>query len=215
MVLFCHVTSQVAGRKNEDLLSRKSDKLVWPTVLFLDADGDVLLKHEGPRTVAGFNRTLSLLQALVDARARVAGGDQSAQLELFMAEAGLGLLDFETAKVRLEKLPRPTAERQNEIRGLMADLEFEYYRKAQRRLGEARFLAKLGEMKKNGRLPQGRNAWMFWWYLMAGASRAGKIEEWEAYLNKVKEIKAGDKQFRRFIEAQERELAVAKRKKAG
>ena len=55
-VLFAHVTSQVPGDKNQDLLQKKGGT-GFPFIAFMDSEGNVIAKHEASRTAYGWART--------------------------------------------------------------------------------------------------------------------------------------------------------------
>lgn len=62
-MLFLHVTTGMKGGRYDDLLREKGG-YGFPYLVFMDATGDVLLEHEGPRTVAGFRETGARAAAL-------------------------------------------------------------------------------------------------------------------------------------------------------
>lgn len=101
VVPFLHVTTRIEGRKDEDLLSRKGGT-GFPYFVVLDAQGELLAQHNGPRTVEGFQATVAKGQEFLDLVAKAEAGDEQAQIELAMVEAELGRIDYEAAKKRLE-----------------------------------------------------------------------------------------------------------------
>ena len=215
MVLYCHITSRIEGRKNDDLLRQKSDRVAFPTMLFLNADGDVLAKHQEARTAAGFNGTLTKVKGFLAAKEKAKSGEPEAVFEVFLARVDLGQLGFADAQAKLKDLPKPTAAQKARLDGLLVNLEFTDLRKRMRQLGREGFAGKLAQMESAGRIPSGNNEWMFYYYLMVEASRRKQIAKWESYLEKVKVIKADDKGFQRFIDSQQKALEKAKKAAGG
>ena len=60
VVLFYHLTTHVKGDKDQDLLRFMSDRVAFPTVLYLTPKGEFLHKHAGERTVGCFEKEVRL-----------------------------------------------------------------------------------------------------------------------------------------------------------
>ena len=185
VVLFCHVTSRIPDRKYDGLL-RKFGGTGFPTVFFLDESGELLVKHAGERTIAGFSGTLSSVEAYSKAKKRVAAGEESAAADLLFAEMQLGKIRLEAAKARGGKLELD-AKQKRLFRGLLASLEFDAAVKASRpsfkrgmtreeylklyQDGMKKRHATVVEMVVNGRIPVGARASSFW----VAAAQAGDV----------------------------------------
>jgi hypothetical protein len=89
-VLYCHVTTRLKDRPYEGLLKEKGGT-GFPTLAILAADGELLARHEGPRTVAGVSATAENAKKIAALRAR-AGGDAKAAFDLLEAEADAGMV---------------------------------------------------------------------------------------------------------------------------
>lgn len=88
----------------------------------MDASGDVLAEHDGPRTVAAFAATAARAQRYVELRA-IADPTPAQKVELFLAELGMGKLDLATAQTRRAALEGLTPEQEAQISTALTDLE--------------------------------------------------------------------------------------------
>jgi hypothetical protein len=116
------VTTLIEGRKDDDLLTRKTGRPGWPAILVLEPDGEVLLKLEravlsgsissGRANAASFDRKLRACERYVALRAKVAEGDPTAKVCLAMRslEIGrMGLAEFGRAIAGAEMTPERAA----------------------------------------------------------------------------------------------------------
>ncbi len=100
-VLFCHITTRIEGEKHGKLLSEKGGT-GFPTFLFLDADGEILLKHGIARTVENFGASGRKAQAMLDLAAKASKGDAKARVELFLARLDAGSISVADARKEIE-----------------------------------------------------------------------------------------------------------------
>ena len=137
----------------------------FPTIAILSPEGDLIGKHSGPRSVDGFTASIDKASGLLNARAKAAKGDKSAEVDVLLFELGFGLVaDLETAKKRLDALEKVTPEQKKELAGLMADLEFSGLMDQRKALGDEALAAKAFEMYEAGRIPTGGRVIDFWFY---------------------------------------------------
>jgi hypothetical protein len=99
VIPFLHVTTRIEGRANDGMLSEKGGT-GFPTLMFLDAKGEILGKPGG-RDVAAFDKTLGALMAIKDLEKRIAAGEKNLDDDLFMAQLAMG--KFKTAAEIKEK----------------------------------------------------------------------------------------------------------------
>jgi hypothetical protein len=103
-VPFLHVTTLIEGRKDDDLLTRKTGRAGWPAILILDANGEMLMKLDRPtlsaaitgdRTSAAFfEPKVHACERYVALRAKVAEGDKAAEVCLAMRGLEIGRIDL-------------------------------------------------------------------------------------------------------------------------
>jgi hypothetical protein len=172
VVLYANVQSRVEGRIDDDLLARFG-RNVHPTMLFFDAEGNVLGEHiaMGARNVRSFRASLADAQLVVSAQREPVGDDKTRSVELLAAEIELGRLTSASALERRKQLDELTSAQSALLSGLLVRLEFEEFlaefRKQRGKVEDlhARILTMLGE----NRIPTGRSASLFW---MQGAMAA-------------------------------------------
>ncbi len=124
-VLFLHVTSHVEGDPYPDLLAEKGGT-GFPTLVFMDPDGNVIARHLGPRSVEGFTKTAEEARKNLDLKRKAEAGDPKAQVEWFLTELRMGAFDPKAARSRLnELLERAGGEAPwaAEAKGLITDRE--------------------------------------------------------------------------------------------
>lgn len=168
VVLFAHITSRVDGRENDDLLERFG-KNAFPTLLVLDAAGDLLGEHTaiGARNVRSFRATVEDALVVREARDEPVGDHLPRTAALLAAEIELGLRDAASASERfadlreLGELPAPLRAR---LDGLTARLEFDEFLAGlrQRRGKPEDVRARVLELIEAVRIPTGRGASQFW-----------------------------------------------------
>lgn len=155
-MLFLHITSQVTTDKDQKLLSEKGGR-GFPYLAFLDADGNVVAKHQGQRDVSGFVATGKKAQAFLDLKAKADKGDKAAKYDLLVAQLELSHLDLATAKKRIEELSDLNADQKAKLNGLLVDLEIADIAKSitNDKKTQADAGKKFLEMKKAGKTPKG------------------------------------------------------------
>lgn len=177
MVLFAHVTTRIEGRENDGML-RDVGGRGFPTIAFLDSEGDLIGKHNGGRDAAGFNATLAAVESLQAALDRVDKGDVAAAADVLIAEIKLGAYDYDGAVAARKELEKVSKEQEKALEGLMIDLEFSTLIRSQRSIGAAAFQEKVLEMVEKNRIPTGDRSWSFWYqgvFPAAVANSDGKL----------------------------------------
>jgi hypothetical protein len=110
-VLFCHITTQIEGEKNGDLLEKKGGQ-GFPYIIYMDAEGAVLAEHQGDRSAEGFAKTGKAVKDYAAAKARVDKGDKSAGIDVAIAELILGKTTAAEAEKKIQAAGTPTKEQQ-------------------------------------------------------------------------------------------------------
>ena len=88
-VLYCNIMSRVPGDKHQNLLMEKGG-MGFPYLVFLDAEGNVLAKHEGARDADGFRETGKKVRAFLELRKKAETGGPGAKLDYLIARLDLG-----------------------------------------------------------------------------------------------------------------------------
>ncbi|MBI2264272.1 MAG: hypothetical protein HYU64_03740 [Armatimonadetes bacterium] len=206
-MLFCHITSRVKSDPYQNLLAEKGGD-GFPYLAFMDAGGNVLARHDGPRTVEGFKETALAANDFLSLKAKAAKGDKQARYRLLVAQLELGQLTSAEARKKLDEMKYLTKEQRDVIIiGPLANLEVREIGsstitsdKASREEAAKKFL----EMKKAGRLPTGsRETQFFWITIMSYAETEKDAVLFEEGLNALKARFASNPRAQKFFEEKE------------
>jgi hypothetical protein len=178
--LFCHITSQVPEDKHQDLLEQKGGQ-GFPHIVFMDAEGNVLATHEGPRTVAGFESTGRMVAGWAEARTKAAAGDAAAKVDVVLYEIELGKTKLEEGREKLKGLGELTEAQKGRLDALETKVKVEEIVQSAHDQASAEAAGqKLHELKKAGKkLPEGDPMLRAWWGLLK--MHAEKSEDADLY----------------------------------
>jgi len=174
-VLFYHLTTHVEGDKDQELLGFLSDRVAFPTVLYLTPDGNFLHKHVGDRTTRSFKREIHAYHHLHLARKDLAAGKPEARIRILHNQLQLGLLSHEAAlkshRALDTKLLASHATEATAIRQALVHLEAKevYFGVIKGKTSADRDrnrAARAHKMLAAGRVPADANAFRFWKLLM-------------------------------------------------
>lgn len=213
-VLFCHVTSNVSTDPHQKLLQEKGGR-GFPYLVFMDQDGNVLAKHEGPRNVEGFSKTSEKVQSFLDLKKKAESGDKDAKVDLLIVQIELGHFKADEARNRAKELKDVPPEKQKRIDSALANMEVMEIVQTVTRDRATRIAAgrKCLEMKKAGRVPSGdQETQIFWILIMDVAEEDKDAALFEEGLNALK-TKFGDKVNKRWLEQNEARLNKLKENK--
>lgn len=167
-MLFVHNTSRVEGEPYGKLLSEKGFN-AFPTLCFMDAEGNVLFK-QGERSVEAFQKSQARGQALLDLRKQAAGGGGAeVQKKLFLTELDLGLLSVEQIGQRAKTFTLSKDE-QAKVDGKLTDAEVAAVLAKARELGQDGVAKALLAILESGRQPSEEMGQRFWVVLLGHAS---------------------------------------------
>lgn len=213
-VLFCHITSNVSTDPYQKLLQEKGGR-GFPYLVFMDENGNVLARHEGPRTVEGFARTSEKVQAYLDLKKKAGSGDKDAKIDLLILQIELGHFKADEARRRAGELGEVPAERHKKLEAALANLEVMEIVQTVTRERSTRLAAgrKCLEMKKAGRVPSGeQESQIFWILIMDVAEEDKDAALFEEALNAIKE-RFGDKINKAWLQQNEARLKKLKENK--
>jgi hypothetical protein len=185
VVLFYHLTTHVEGDKDQELLGFLSDRVAFPTVLYLTPDGSLLHKHVGDRSVRSFDREIHGYYQLRLARKDLASGNLVAAILILETELKLGLLKYTSANKRYRKLPadqlKKRPERDAEIRQQLVCLEAKqvYFGVVKGKTSADRDYNRAKQahaMLTAGRIPKDESTWRFWKLLMIHAEQTKSLK---------------------------------------
>lgn len=121
VVLFCHVTTGIEGRKDEDLLSRKGGN-GFPYLVAMDAEGRVTALLEGNRDVDGFTDLIAKGKEYGAKKADKALPVSEA-VDLLCFDVSVGNLDLDGFKAAAAALKDPSASDKAKIDGMVLGME--------------------------------------------------------------------------------------------
>jgi hypothetical protein len=213
-VLFLHVTTHIDGRENDDLLSDKGDRVAFPTVILLDADGERLWARPGGMSVAAYVRIVGAAQTYLDARKKGAAGGAKLKVDGFLAGVRLGLEDLRD----LDKTVGDTALDDAQKRELAVLRANEALAAAARIKDRAEATAAMLEIHAGGVHPDSPEVFTYWSVLRDHAASKPDLalmEEATAALRAILEQHKDNARARDLLDKIEKELSDAKKRAAG
>jgi hypothetical protein len=97
VVPFLHLTTRIPGRKNDDLFHQKNRFGGFPTLAFMDEEGEIILTlHPSQRSLEGFEEAFAKASRYVDLR-RNAGKDPKASKDFLFLRMEMKELSFSEA----------------------------------------------------------------------------------------------------------------------
>lgn len=179
-MLFCHITSRIEGRAYDDLLSEKGGR-GFPTLMFLEASGESLGEHQGPRTVEGLTKTLGSVQKkakeFATLRSKAEGGDRTAKAKLLVLELDNGAVSLGDATKAVEELGSFSGALKKQIAAGLAAAEYREVLVEMKGKPDAAVAAgeKFSAMAKADRIPEVARAPKYWPYFLEYAAAEGDL----------------------------------------
>ncbi len=157
-VMFCHITTRIPGRADEDLLQKKGGT-GFPYLVALDAHGDVIAKAKD-RSVAGFRAMMESGAKFVAIQAKPeAERTLDDRVFVFLHDIEMEELDLAAAQAEAAKFEGLSPEQKAQVDGALLGLEIESLLPRTRDREEAKRLAlvagkRFSEMWAEGREPK-------------------------------------------------------------
>jgi hypothetical protein len=189
-VLLCHITSLAQGEKYQDLLAEKGGQ-GWPSVIFLDSDGNVLARHAGPLTVEGFDASGARPRAFLELRAKAEKGGVPSKIDFILARLELGHLKPGEAENRIRETGgTPSPEQKKRLDELVANVEVEaILRPVKSEETKNAASKRCYERRKSGKAPPTAEPWRgaYWNLILERSQSVGDVEVFEEALQILKE----------------------------
>ena len=212
-VLYCHITSQAQGEKHQGLLAQKGGQ-GWPSVFFLDPDGNVLARHSGPLTVEGFDATGAKPRAFLDLKVKAEKGDARAKIEFVLARLELGQLKPGEAEDKIRETGgSPSAEQEKRLGELVANAEVEaILRPVKSEEAKNAAAKKCYERRKAGKPAPTVEPWQgaYWNLVLEVAETAKDVEVFEESLKILKEKYSALPDAQKYLREKEASLKKLK-----
>ncbi|MBI3818803.1 MAG: hypothetical protein HY286_08955 [Planctomycetes bacterium] len=193
-VLFCHVTTQIKDRKGENLL-REKNGAGYPSIMFLDENGNTVFRHNGVRTVEAFAASGKSAAVFYELQKRAANGDAAAKVELILKQVDASVVHTTQAAMQLKDLKGLPAELQKKAGEIVFEAEIEeLYRSSINKEQETAAAAqKVLEWYDNKRIPERERAQSFYFGILLQYGRQRKDAKiFELAIVEQEKIWAGD-----------------------
>ncbi len=188
-VLLCHVTSRVEGESHPDLLSELGGT-GFPYLVFLDADGSVLVRHKGARTLEALKVSGEKARGLMDLRRKAQAGDRDAGFEILLSKLEMGAVQPEALKAKLAVFGELSAGQKARLEPVVVTNEVRLVLASVNGQDQGSLLAagrEFAAMKAAGRIPQGDGeAGVFWDLILLHAARQKDAALYEEGLDILK-----------------------------
>lgn len=211
-MLFCHITTNVATDKHQDLLEKKGGG-GWPHIVFMDAAGNVLAEHEEARDAQGFARTGGKARNFLTMKAKAEKGDKAAEIDYALAQLELGQIKAGEARERL-KGRKLSKEQQAKLDALASAAEIQEILDPVTRDVETQMAAakKFVERKKAGKPapPDDRTFQTYWILMLNLAEKEKDAALFEECLKELKGKFGDNPQAQGFFKAKDEVLQTLK-----
>lgn len=216
------MTTQIQGRKNDDLLSKKVGDARFPTIMILDSTGDPLftITRAAASTWGRAGMPVSVYAGKLDAceryvalAKRAAAGDASVKVDLAVAGVRIGKLEVEELDraVRGVTLTPEQARVVTQVRAnatcesLVARMRGRYIPAEQKRIADA-----LIRLYRAGTHPNSDSAATYWWVVAKRGQETGNVAMMEAGRNGIQAAPGRAWQFKAFLDQLETDLRARK-----
>lgn len=215
-VLFLHVTSRIKDRPNDDLLGKKGGN-GFPYLVFLDAEGNVIAKHNGARNVEGFSKTAETANKFVELKKKADGGDKEAKVDLTLIQLEMGSVSVEDAKKAIADSGVELAgDRKAKFDELLLNAEINEVLQSVDGDNEESVVTageKLYKMAQEGRTPKEENVVAnFWSVIVTYADKKEDVKAFEQGLGELKERFGSNPRAAKWFEEKEARLEEIKAK---
>jgi len=137
--------------------------------VFMDAEGNVVAKHSGARSVKGIETSGGKAVAYMDLKKKAEGGDKAAKIDLVIIEIDLGKTTLDEGKKKLKELGELSKEQQAKLDAIETNVAVTDTVKGLRRNDKQGMLdagKKFFEMKGLGKIPSGDQEFQYFYMLM-------------------------------------------------
>jgi len=181
-VLYCHITTMIQGEKYGDLLEQKGGN-AFPWLVFMDATGEIITEHHGPRSAAEFAKTCDTAKSWIALKDKAAQGDKPSQIDFAILQLSMGQVGVDDAAKTIKSAGEPSKEQQAKYDAELVNAEI---REAVRKLKSDEEAAALGKKfyaraKEGKPAPTADNALQSYYILlMEAAGEAKDVAMFEA-----------------------------------
>ncbi|HLG43205.1 MAG TPA: hypothetical protein VI643_07550 [Planctomycetota bacterium] len=211
-VVFMHITTRIEGEKHDKLLSEKGGT-GFPFVVYMDADGNVVARHEGQRTIDGFETTAGKAREFLELKKKAEGGDKAAQLDLLKKQIEFRHFDSVEARKRVDAIADLDEATKKDLLEKIINMKI-YEIIGTITADKATRIAagkKYNEMRLAGELPKGdRELQYLWMFILEYAESASDVRLYETGVKAVEEAFGAKTQYKRWVDQIKQKLETLK-----
>jgi len=214
VVPMLHITTQIDGRKNDDLLGDKAERMAFPSVILMDETGDPLTQVH-VLDMSGYKKLVTTAQTYLAAKKKVDGGDATAKVEMGLAGASLGKVDMDELDELLEGATLTDAQTAI-VKQLRANAVFnDLMASARVRRGDPEFrkvaIAECKKIYAGGVHPDTGDAYQYWLILASAAKESKDMSLMELATKSLHKILDGNRRATRILKQVDDDLAAMKK----
>jgi len=214
VVLFCHVSTHIPTDPHATLFAEKGGT-AFPTVMVLDADGNVLARQCGERSLRAVCETVEQAKSFACLISSSATADADTRYCCLLKQVELGHFTPPDARARVKALGALAPDRETRLHAAITAREFALavieIRRAPDDAGRLQAAGRLVEMKKAGHIPADGNALAFWDWVIAYAAHTRDPGLYEDGLTATKRLLPDDASSRELCREREATLDRMKR----
>lgn len=177
----------------------------------MDSDGNVVVQHKGPRTVAAFGQTVDKAITILDMKAKAASGDKAAMAEVLLIELEMGTLPLSEFEEKIKDAAELDDGQKARLEKVRVNAELAEAMQAGEGKSPEQAVAaiapKLLEMKNAGRVPTSEEEYAnFWSVLLEHAYAQKDLALFEESLGALKSRFGNNPRAKGFFDQQEKRL---------
>lgn len=214
-VLYVHITTMIPGEKYGNLLEEKGGT-AFPWLVFMDATGEIILEHEGPRSAEAFGKSGAKAKDWLALKDKADKGDKPASIDFAILQLGMGKVKAAEAQKTIAAAGSPSKEQQAKLDAELVNAEVREAVTALRSDEQASELGKkfYARYKEGKAAPTADNAFQSYYILiMNAADEAKDAATFEATLKSLKEKYGAMPGAAAFFEEREGRLKQLQEKK--
>jgi hypothetical protein len=209
MVLFCHISTHIPSEPHGGLFAEKGGT-AFPTVMVLDADGNVLARQCGERSLRAVCDAVDQAKSFACLIGSSATADADTRYCCLLKQIELGHFTPPDARAKVKALGALAPDRETRLHAAVTAREFALavieIRRAPDDAGRLQAAGRLVEMKKAGHIPADGNAIAFWDWVIAYAEHARDPGLYEDGLTATKRLLPDDAGSRELCREREATL---------
>jgi hypothetical protein len=213
-VLLCHISTRIPSDADNFLFAEKGGN-AFPTLMVLDAEGNVLARQCGERSMRAVREVVGEGQRFSDMIRNAGSSDVNQRYDCLCRQIEYGHLGPEAARANLAAIKGLSGDRAARLEGAIVSLECRLalleIRKAPDESSQFAAAKRLVEMKRANHIPSDQNVFPFWDWVMSYASHHQDVALYEDGLIAMRALLPNDPNSRESLQEKEAVLNRMKR----